>query len=192
MKSADFLKKKEWIAEKAKNAQYLVSEHVVRHLTEGKVSIDEIENAIFSGNILEIHKHHSRDVCYLIVDSSNKKPVHVICAETKDNRLVILLAYVPSQPIWKNPYQRSQSGDKSMGVKLQKCFFCNGEIKQITVGNFDYRLNGQLYVFKNVPAGLCEQCGEKYISASSAGKINDKIKIGRHSGTEKVLIFKYE
>lgn len=79
-----------------------------------------------------------------------------------------------------------------MDDKLQKCFFCNGKIKQITVGNFDYRLEGQLYVVKNVPAGLCVQCGEKYISASSALIINDKIEAGRYAGTEKVFTLEYE
>jgi YgiT-type zinc finger domain-containing protein len=191
MKSADPFKKIEWIAEKAKKSYYQVSEHVMRFLTEGKISTAEIEDAISSGKILEVHKHPSRGISYLVLGFSGKKPVHVICAETQNSRLVILFAYIPSPPIWKNSYQRSQSGAKSVEDKLQKCFFCNGEIKQITVGNFDYRLEGQLYVVKNVPAGLCVQCGEKYISASSARIINDKIEAGRYAGTEKVFILEY-
>ncbi|BBO86838.1 DUF4258 domain-containing protein [Desulfosarcina ovata] len=192
MKFADPFKKIDWIAERVKKSQYLVSEHVMRFLTEGKIHITEIEDAILFGKILEIHKHPSRGGSYLILGFSGKKPVHVICAETQNSLIVILFAYIPSLPIWKNSYQRSQPGDKSMGDKRQVCFFCNGEIKQITVGNFDYRLEGQLYVIKNVPAGLCMQCGEKYISASSARKINDRIETSRYSGTEKVFVLEYK
>lgn len=192
MQSTDLFKKNDWIAEKGKKSQYFLSEHVVRFLTEGKISTVEIEDAILSCNILEIHQHPSRGISYLILGFSNKKAVHVICAETQKNWLVILFAYIPSLPIWKNSYQRSQSGAKSMNDKLQKCFFCNGEIEQITMGNFDYRIEGQLYVVKNVPAGLCVQCGEKYISASSARTINDKIEAGRYLGTEKVFTLEYE
>lgn len=47
-----------------------------------------------------------------------------------------------------------------------KCHFCGGEVseKKITV---DYRWGDKLVtVIKNVPAGVCEACGEQYFKAS--------------------------
>jgi len=46
-----------------------------------------------------------------------------------------------------------------------KCHFCGGEVleKRITV---DYRWGDELIaVIKNVPAGVCQVCGEQYFKA---------------------------
>ncbi len=46
-----------------------------------------------------------------------------------------------------------------------KCYFCGGEVleKRITV---DYRWGDELIaVIKNVPAGVCQVCGEQYFKA---------------------------
>ena len=49
-----------------------------------------------------------------------------------------------------------------LGV-LDQCYFCRAEVvqQQITV---DYRWGDALVVIKDVPAGVCQQCGEKYLS----------------------------
>ena len=59
---------------------------------------------------------------------------------------------------------------ETKGVKMSrvyhKCHFCGGEVseKKITV---DYRWGEKLVtVIKNVPAGVCEVCGEQYFKAS--------------------------
>jgi len=46
-----------------------------------------------------------------------------------------------------------------------ECHFCGGEVleKRITV---DYRWGDELVaVIKNVPAGVCQVCGEQYLKA---------------------------
>ncbi|HLG31212.1 MAG TPA: type II toxin-antitoxin system MqsA family antitoxin [Candidatus Brocadiales bacterium] len=46
-----------------------------------------------------------------------------------------------------------------------KCFFCRGEVteKRITA---DYRWGeGLIAMIENVPAGVCEVCGEQYFKA---------------------------
>jgi YgiT-type zinc finger domain-containing protein len=47
---------------------------------------------------------------------------------------------------------------------LDKCYFCKATVVQQQV-NVDYRWGNTLMVIKNVPAGLCQQCGEKYLSS---------------------------
>jgi len=52
-----------------------------------------------------------------------------------------------------------------MSRDYQKCFFCGGKVveEKITV---DYRWGEEfLAVFKNVPAGVCQVCGEQYFKA---------------------------
>lgn len=55
------------------------------------------------------------------------------------------------------------------------CSFCGGEVKEETV-ELDYRDRGQLYVFREVPAGVCQQCGEKYLVARTAKAIEHAIR----------------
>ncbi len=47
---------------------------------------------------------------------------------------------------------------------LDKCYFCKAKVVQQQV-TFDYRWGDTLLVIKDVPAGLCQQCGEKYLSS---------------------------
>ena len=105
-----------------------------------------------------------------------------------------VISWPPSRNCVENVGEktRNQINHQKMDKKQMKCFFCNSEIKSITVGNFDFRWEGDLYVIKSVPAGLCVQCGEKYISAEASRKIvaiiekNDLIEKGE------VLVFEYQ
>jgi YgiT-type zinc finger domain-containing protein len=47
---------------------------------------------------------------------------------------------------------------------LEKCFFCKARVIQQQV-TFDYRWGDSLVVIKDVPAGVCQQCGEKYLTS---------------------------
>ena len=48
---------------------------------------------------------------------------------------------------------------------IHRCYFCKGRVveEEVTV---DYRWGDTLVVIKGVPAGICQQCGEKYIDSS--------------------------
>jgi YgiT-type zinc finger domain-containing protein len=81
---------------------------------------------------------------------------------------------------------------KYMENPFRKCFFRGGDVDTITVGNFDYRLEGKRYVIKDTPAGLCLQCGEKYVTADTARKINALIASGNFAGTEEVRVLAFE
>ena len=44
------------------------------------------------------------------------------------------------------------------------CSFCGGELEERLVQH-EYRWEGRLFVFEDVPARVCCQCGEKYYEA---------------------------
>lgn len=182
-----------WIRDRIEKNHYHLSEHCLRFLFAGKISIEDIEQAVSNGYVFEIHKNDRRGNSSVVFGFSGEKPVHVKCADGKNGWLVILLVYSPTLPIWKDPQTRVQTGDNRMEDSVyRRCFFCDGEIKDIVMGNFDYRLEGSLYVVKNVPAGLCQQCGEKYITAETGKKINDKIQAGQYLRTEETQVLEYE
>lgn len=58
--------------------------------------------------------------------------------------------------------------------KYGDCSYCRGEVKEEKV-ELDYRYQGKLFIFQNVPAGVCQQCGEKYITAKVAKEIERRI-----------------
>ena len=58
---------------------------------------------------------------------------------------------------------------------MSKCYFCKGKTK-IKKVDVDFRWKGKLYVIKNVPVEICEQCGERYYSAEVSKKIDEIVK----------------
>ncbi|MFZ3047905.1 MAG: DUF4258 domain-containing protein [Desulfatirhabdiaceae bacterium] len=180
------------IREHVRQAQYHISEHVMRSLMVRDVSIPEIKATVTDGVVIETHRHSIRGMSYLILGYPREKPVHVIFTDNEQGWPVILFAYRPASPVWKDARNRQIQGYRSMNETLRKCYFCAGELKNILIGNFDYRLEGKLYVIKQVPAILCLQCGEKYVSGETAGKIDRQISAGNYSGTEVVQVLEYQ
>ncbi|WP_300465227.1 DUF4258 domain-containing protein [Desulfobacula sp.] len=182
---------KNWISGKVKEKTYFNSEHMVRYLTQRLFSLAEIETVLVEGMILETHSHPLRNDSYLVLGYAKEQPIHVMCTKDTDENLIVLYAYRPSSPTWKDARTRLPEKGHSMEGNVIKCFFCNSKIEPITVGNFDFRWEGGLYVIKGVPAGLCVQCGEKYISAEASEKIVAKIEKQAFTGKDKVLVFEY-
>lgn len=179
-----------WIAAHADASRYVLSEHVIRALMSGRITVPQIEAALRGGRIIEEHRHPERDPAYLLCAVHDGKPVHVISAPRANGGLVVAHAYVPAPPLWRTALHRSP-GEPTMSDSITTCFFCGGAIKQVTVGNFDYRLEGRLYVIKKVPAGLCEQCGEKYVDAEVGRRLNALIAQQAFTGSETVNVIDY-
>ena len=58
------------------------------------------------------------------------------------------------------------------------CSLCGGEVRGEQV-ELDYRYRGKLYIFQDVPAGVCQQCGERYLIAEVAREIEHRIRTKR-------------
>ncbi len=48
-----------------------------------------------------------------------------------------------------------------MATTHDKCEYCGGNVRERRV-TVDLRVKGKLYVFENVPVGVCQKCGERY------------------------------
>jgi len=48
---------------------------------------------------------------------------------------------------------------------FKKCYFCKGKVEEQRV-TIDYRWGDTLVVINDVPSGVCQQCGEKYLDSS--------------------------
>ena len=45
---------------------------------------------------------------------------------------------------------------------VTRCYFCRGKVRQQRI-TLDWRWGERLFVIRNVPVGVCDQCGEKYL-----------------------------
>lgn len=57
------------------------------------------------------------------------------------------------------------------------CYFCGGEVKEQVI-EIEFRWKGSLYLIEGVPAGICQQCGEKYFTAEVSKAIDRSIEEG--------------
>lgn len=181
----------QWIGDAIKTGAISLSEHVLREMLEGRAKLSGIVSALSQGKVIEIHNHPQRKTFYVALGYVSEKPLHVMFSGSEQSGLAILVIYEPSPPMWLDHQTRSPYKEEDMQSYQHNCFFCSGRIKPIVVGNFDYRLDGNLYVVKNVPAGLCLQCGEKYLSMNVGQKIEMLVTSRQPESQEAVKVFTY-
>lgn len=70
--------------------------------------------------------------------------------------------------------EQEQREEKIMH-KYGDCSFCGGEVINGRV-ELDYRYRGELFIFQDVPSGVCQQCGEKYLIGKVSKEIERRIK----------------
>lgn len=64
--------------------------------------------------------------------------------------------------------------------------FCGGGVCEALV-ELDYRYRGTLYIFREVPAGVCQQCGEQYLQAQTA-KVLEQAMQSQHAWSETIAV----
>lgn len=184
-------KEMEWFAGRVRESRFRLAEHVLRFLAAGKGAMVDIENVLLSGVVLEEHRNPMRGTSYLVHGVSGGKPIHLMCADGGNGWMLVLFAYTPTLPIWASPTRRNDPGGSTMDESAGKCFFCGGNLVEITMANYDYRREGQLCVVKNLPATLCQQCDEKYISPDAGRRLNALIDEKKFSGSESAVVIDY-
>jgi YgiT-type zinc finger domain-containing protein len=58
--------------------------------------------------------------------------------------------------------------------KYSDCFYCGGSVEESLIFR-EIRWKGKLFIFENVPVGVCIQCGEKIIKPEVAKTIDHLI-----------------
>jgi len=57
------------------------------------------------------------------------------------------------------------------------CTYCGGDVIE-RHKDVDYRCRGELYILRNVPTGVCVQCGEQFFTAEVARKMEATVEAG--------------
>jgi YgiT-type zinc finger domain-containing protein len=56
------------------------------------------------------------------------------------------------------------------------CLKCGGTVHE-KLQRLDYRYHGQLFIIEEVPVGVCDQCGEQYLTAKTARMLEKLVQI---------------
>ena len=95
-----------WIQHCVRNNFYRYSLHAERERMNDDLTLDDVEESLFSGRILEQYKDTGRGESCLVVGFSNTgQPVHSVCGELRD-QMVLITVYLPTPPKFINPFER--------------------------------------------------------------------------------------
>jgi len=73
-----------------------------------------------------------------------------------------------------------------MTREYSDCFYCGGAVREKTVAR-EYHWKGKLYVFEDVPMGICNQCGEKVLKPEVAKELEMTVLKGEKPSREVVV-----
>lgn len=73
----------------------------------------------------------------------------------------------------------------------QQCIFCGGRVK-LQSTTYVQNLNGRVVIVRDVPAGVCMQCGERYYSSDTSDAIFDAINEAHAVETLSVPVYHYQ
>ncbi|MBZ0158586.1 MAG: type II toxin-antitoxin system MqsA family antitoxin [bacterium] len=59
-------------------------------------------------------------------------------------------------------------------MKMERCYFCRGPIVQRRIEHV-HRWKGRMFLIKDLPADVCEQCGETYLSPEVMERIDQVV-----------------
>jgi len=83
-----------------------ITQHAQQEMTEENITLDEVLEAIDTGQVLENYPEHRRGACCLINGVTKKdRPLHIVCT-TAQPVLIIITVYEPKQPKWITPTLR--------------------------------------------------------------------------------------
>jgi hypothetical protein len=97
------------IQEQAAKQDIRVTQHAQEEMDEEEITLDEVLEAIASGQILEDYPEHRRGPCCLLYGRSQKgRPLHIVCT-TAQPLLILITVYEPLPPKWVSPTKRSKT-----------------------------------------------------------------------------------
>ena len=102
----------ERVRTQARDDNVRVTVHAQQEMVEEGVTLDEVLEAILTGQILEDYPQHRRGACCLIGGATRAgRALHVVCT-TAQPVLILITVYEPRPPKWITPTQRRRGHDE--------------------------------------------------------------------------------
>jgi hypothetical protein len=94
------------IRTQAEEENVRITQHAQQEMVEEDITLDEVLEAIATGEILENYPEHRRGSCCLVNGlTADSRSLHLVCT-TAQPMLIIITVYEPKAPRWMTPTQR--------------------------------------------------------------------------------------
>ncbi len=80
--------------------------HAQQEMVDENVKVDDIYDAIATGQVLENYPQHRRGACCLLCGHTHQgRFLHIVCT-TANSKLIVITVYEPRPPKWITPTYR--------------------------------------------------------------------------------------
>jgi len=100
------------IQDKVRKEEYEISLHAEKERYAEDVSINDLESAIYNGDILEDYTDDPRGPSCLILGYSKNRPIHIVCGHSSTKWIRVITVYIPKLPKWIDERTRAKGGKK--------------------------------------------------------------------------------
>lgn len=90
---------------KVRNEEYVYTSHGDLERKADNLTLEQVEEALLGGEILESYPDTGRGESCLIVGFSQTTPIHAVCGWLGD-RVAIITVYIPTLPKFMDPWTR--------------------------------------------------------------------------------------
>lgn len=96
-----------FIRNRVRKNNYDLSSHAHQERQEEQIEVEEIEQALLKGDIIEKYPNDPRGESCLVVGKVANQYLHVVCG-TRGEKLLIVTIYRPKLPTWINYKTRAK------------------------------------------------------------------------------------
>lgn len=91
----------QWIRHQVEAQTYEWSSHADDERQAERILIEDVEDALLQGKILEMYPQDPRGPSCLVLGHSRQgHAIHIVCGQTPLRRLRLITVYIPSPPKW--------------------------------------------------------------------------------------------
>ncbi|MFZ5502289.1 MAG: DUF4258 domain-containing protein [Pseudomonadota bacterium] len=91
----------QWVCQQVEAGIYEWSGHADDERQAERIPIEDVEDALRHGEILEAYPHDRRGPSCLVLGYSRQGyAIHIVCGQTPLRRLRLITVYTPSPPKW--------------------------------------------------------------------------------------------
>lgn len=93
----------------ASSDSFRLTLHGQCEMSEENIKLDEVQEAITTGEIIENYPEHQRGPCCLLSGiTKSGRNLHIVCTTTQPI-LIIITVYIPKPPKWITPTKRREN-----------------------------------------------------------------------------------
>ena len=99
------------IRKKIRAGRYVISFTHTEKVRLRKIEVEEIEEAIFEGIIIEPYPDDPRGPsCLILGFTKESRPLHILCGKLEEDEILIITAYEPDPEEWGPDWRTRKRG----------------------------------------------------------------------------------